>query len=222
MVVAVWTAGWAACAAWAWWRGDAGRRADWWDRRLQGATVWGRLRWLVFDRDGRRYTTDVTTTIVAAVLAAAAPVAVYPRVAVPALAAAVGWWVWRRVEPRVRERRGGWTHVTWRGRRQWAYCYGGFDRRTRQLAAVKFGHTAQPGDRRRRQVARTMPVWDVVELARGPGGARRERRFHRRLARFRYPGTEWFEANAETLAAAGELERWTRAGRRAVRQVMVG
>lgn len=102
------------------------------------------------------------------------------------------------------------------GREVVVYAFGAFDKRSGAfMNRVKFGHSTQAEGRRELQVANQLLKADEVRaLGRGPGGEPRERAFHRRLDRWRYPASEWFEASPEVLAAVGELERLTEDGRR--------
>lgn len=134
-----------------------------------------------------------------------------------ALAGVLGVGVlWRRGG---RPRHGQWPVVRDRyGREVHAYALGSMDKVTRRITHVKFGYSAQLPGRRERQVEhdeRQVPrTHTVVALARGSGGQPRERAFHRRLDRHRYPASEWFGIHPEVVAAVGELERPTAEGLR--------
>ena len=105
--VALWFAGLSGLAVVEGLRASHRMRDDWWDRRLQGATTWGRVRWVLFDRDARRVIGGYVSAAVLAVLAVAAPVVVYPVetvVVVVALAVVVVAWRARRRRRRRRQR----------------------------------------------------------------------------------------------------------------------
>jgi hypothetical protein len=97
-----------------------------------------------------------------------------------------------------------------RGREQYVYAAGSFDKRTQALTHVKIGHTSRPKGVREAEVqqdeAQVPRTHEIRTLARGPGGERREQDLHRRLDAWRYPASEWFEPSPEVLAAVAELE----------------
>ena len=105
--------------------------------------------------------------------------------------------------------------VTVGQREQIVYALGAFDHMTNDLRSIKFGVTLRGVAVRHAEIEdREHQVVSVKVLATGPGGEPREQAIMRRLDRWRYPRSEWFDASVPVLRAVGGLERPTALGKR--------